>query len=71
MRFFINTIMKIAEVVINEGVSAEQLRIDALKRRKDAAADALKAERDRQKLNKARDALQKTRKKVLLGGRQS
>lgn len=63
--------MKIAEVVINEGLSAEQLRIDALKRRKDAASDALKAERDRQKLNKARDALQKTRKKVLLGGRQS
>lgn len=60
--------MKIAEVVLGEGKSAEQLRIDGLKRRKDAAADALEAERNRQKLKKARERLNKARKKILLGG---
>lgn len=38
-------------------MTPEKARIEALKRTKDAAAKNLKAERDRQKLAKARDTI--------------
>ncbi len=54
--FGINTCMQIHEVVIKPK-TPEQQRIDSLKATKDRAADALAAERQRQKISKAQKAL--------------
>lgn len=54
--FGINTCMQIHEVVIKPK-TPEQQRIDSLKVTKDRAADALAAERQRQKISKAQLAL--------------
>lgn len=54
--------MKIAEIATNQPLTPEKARIDALTKQKERASDALKAERDRQKRQKAvtqmRDAQQ-------------
>jgi len=50
--------MRIYEI---ENKTPEQLRIDALKKKKDKAADALKSERERQKQIKAREKIQQAR----------
>ena len=54
--FGINTCMQIHEVVIKPK-TPEQQRILSLKATKDRAADALAAERQRQKISKAQKAL--------------
>ena len=54
--FGINTHMQIREVV-TKPKTPEQQRIDTLKVTKDRAADALAAERHRQKLSKAQKAV--------------
>ena len=54
--FGINTCMQIHEVVIKPK-TPEQQRIDSLKATKDRAADALAAERQRQKISKAQKAV--------------
>ena len=46
--------MRIYEIEIK---TPEQLRIDTLKKKKDKAADTLKAEKDRQKQIKARQQI--------------
>ncbi len=53
--FGINTCMQIHEVVIKPK-TPEQQRILSLKATKDRAADALAAERQRQKISKAQQA---------------
>ena len=54
--FGINTCMQIHEVVIKPK-TPEQQRIDSLKATKDRAAEALTAERQRQKISKAQQAM--------------
>ena len=54
--FGINTCMQIHEVVIKPK-TPEQQRIESLKATKDRAADALAAERQRQKISKAQKAV--------------
>ncbi len=54
--FGINTCMQIHEVVIKPK-TPEQHRIESLKATKDRAADALAAERQRQKISKAQKAV--------------
>ncbi|WP_416548460.1 hypothetical protein ACHEXK_05980 [Limnohabitans sp. DCL3] len=54
--FGINTHMQIHEVV-TKPKTPEQLRLDSLQANKDRAADALTAERQRQKLSKAQKAV--------------
>ena len=61
--FGINTRMQIHEVVIKPK-TPEQQRIDTLKATKDRAADALAAERQRQKISKAQLALTAARKPI-------
>jgi len=53
--------MKINEVTAIKPIkakTAEQLRVDTLKNKKDKATDALKAERERQKTTKAREKIE-------------
>ena len=50
----LNTVMRIYEIEIK---TPEQLRIDALKKSKDKAADTFKAEKDRQSKIKARERI--------------
>jgi len=50
----LNTVMRIYEIEIK---TPEQLRIEALKKKKDKAADTLKAEKDRQSKAKAREKI--------------
>ena len=59
--FGINTCMQIHEVVIKPK-TPEQQRILSLKATKDRAADALAAERQRQKISKAQKALSAVQK---------
>lgn len=49
----INTGMRISEITVVKPPSPEKARIDALTKQKERANDALKAERDRQKRQKA------------------
>ena len=58
--FGINIYMQIHEVV-TKPKTPEQLRLDSLKANKDRAADALAAERQRQKISKAQRALSAVR----------
>ena len=53
--------MRIAEVITPQIKTPEQLRIDSLKANKQRAADALAAERQRQKIIKAQQSLQRAR----------
>ncbi len=62
--FGINTCMQIHEVVIKPK-NPEQQRIDSLKATKDRAADALAAERQRQKISNAQKALSAVRQSIL------
>jgi transcriptional regulator len=61
--FGINTHMQIHEVVIKPK-TPEQQRVAALKATKDKAADALKAERARQKVQKAQQTMAKARRSM-------
>ena len=49
--------MKILEITAIKPPTPQQARIDALKRQKEASTKALKAERDRQKIAKARQTI--------------
>lgn len=51
--------MKIAEIENIKPKTPEQLRIDTLKKNKDKAMDAYKAEKERQKKQKAREKIVK------------
>lgn len=57
----INTGMRISEITASKPATPEQARIDALTKQKERASDALKAERDRQKLQKAQKAIAQVR----------
>ena len=50
--------MRITEITGTNPLSPEKARIDALTKQKERAADALKAERNRQKRTKAAEKLQ-------------
>jgi len=58
----LNTVMRIYEIEIK---TPEQLRIDALKKKKDKAADTLKAEKDRQSKVKEREKIVKAQAKLV------
>jgi hypothetical protein len=60
---FINKFMRIFE--IQKPKSPEQLRLDQLRANSKRASNALKIERDRQKLQRAQKALQKLRSPAL------
>jgi hypothetical protein len=49
--------MKILEITAIKPLTPQQARIDGLKRQKEASTKALKAERDRQKIAKARKTI--------------
>ena len=57
--------MKIAEIENIKPKTPEQLRVDALKKNKDKAADAYKAETERQKKQKAKQQIAKAQKVLL------
>lgn len=57
----INTGMRISEITAIKPMTPEKARIDALAKQKERASDALKAERDRQKLQKAQKAIAQVR----------
>ena len=57
--------MRIAEVITPQIKTPEQLRIDNLKANKQRAADALAAERQRQKIIKAQQSLQVARQSAI------
>ena len=57
--------MKIAEIENIKPKTPEQLRVDALKKNKDKAMDAYKAEKERQKKQKARDKIAKAQQTLL------
>lgn len=52
--------MRINEIT-NKPKTSEQLRIDALKRQKDNVSNQLKVARDRQKITKAQQTINKSR----------
>lgn len=54
--------MRIYEIEIK---TPEQLRIDALKKKKDKAADTLNAEKDRQSKIKAQEKIQQAQAKLV------
>ncbi len=54
--------MRIHEIKTTQPLTPEKARINALKQAKDRAAKALKAERTRQKQQKARDKLVKAQR---------
>jgi hypothetical protein len=60
---FINKFMRIFE--IQKPKSPEQLRLDQLRANSKRASNALKIERDRQKLQRVQKALQKLRSPAL------
>jgi hypothetical protein len=53
--------MKIFEITAIKPPTPQEARIDALKRQKDASTKALQAERDRQKIAKAQQAIASVR----------
>ena len=53
--------MKIAEITVVKPLTPEKARIEALKKQKERTADALKAERDRQKVQKAQKQIAQIR----------
>jgi hypothetical protein len=57
--------MKIAEIENIKPKTPEQLRVDALKKNKDKAMDDYKAEKERQKKQKAREKIAKAQKALL------
>ena len=57
--------MKITEIENKKPKTPEQLRIDALKKSKDKAMDAYKAEKERQKKQKAKQQLAKAQRILL------
>jgi hypothetical protein len=57
--------MKIAEIENIKPKTPEQLRIDGLKKTKDKAMGAYKAEKERQKKQKAREKIAKAQKILL------
>lgn len=60
----INTCMRITEITPTKPPSPEKARIDALTKQKERANDALKAERDRQKRQKAVTQMRDAQKAV-------
>ena len=57
--------MKITEIENSKPKTPAQLRIDTLKQNKDKAMNAYKAEKDRQKKQKARDKIAKAQQTLL------
>ena len=57
--------MRFSEFTTTKAVTPEKARIDALKKQKERASNALKAERDRQKRQKALTQMRDAQKAVL------
>ena len=57
--FLLNTFMRFFEFNTTKPLNSQQARIKALKQQKERAANLLQAEKDRQKRQKAAQAIQK------------
>ena len=57
--------MRIAEITAIKPLTPEKARIESLKKQKERASDALKAERDRQKRTKAADKMRTAQQQLI------